>query len=387
MKYAQTLQELERAISGCLRCNRCHYGNWPDNYEICPIFSHDRTYTYSAGGLMYLAKALLRDQMEYSQKLSELVYTCSTCRGCDDLCMIMRSVNPEMPLSDIIRLMRYELVKKGFIPEKIKGMYEKIKDEGNLSGNGKATKLRIPEELESDQAETVLYAQCFHGTTQGGIYEAAVRLLEKIGKPVQMFTDGGCCGSTLFDYGFWDELPRLVNTGMEKLKELGNKTFLFINPHCQEFISNRYEMIASSYETVKTQHFSEMLAGALKEGSLKSKDGEKVKVSYHDPCMLGRGLGVYEPPREVLSYLKGVELVEMKRNRENNFCCGAKAVGEYFADFPEETAGERIKEFEETGADVLITACPYCKGIFQKVLGEGNTRVKDLIEFVEERTK
>jgi heterodisulfide reductase subunit D len=387
MKYAQTLQELERAISGCLRCNRCHYGNWPENYEICPIFSRDRTYTYSAGGLMYLAKALLRDQLEYSQKLSELVYTCSTCRGCDDLCMIMRSVNPEMPLSDIIRLMRYELVKRGFIPEKIKGMYEKIKDEGNFSGNGKGTKPTIPEEINSDEAETVLYAQCFHGPTQDGIYESALRLLKKIGKPVQLFTDGGCCGSTLFDYGFWDELPRLVDSGMEKLKDLENRTFLFINPHCQEFISNRYEMIASSYETVKTQHFSEMLAGALKEGSLKSKEGEKVKVSYHDPCMLGRGLGVYEPPREVLSYLKGVELVEMKRNRENNFCCGAKAVGEYFADFPEETAGERIREFKETGADLLITACPYCKEIFQKVLGEENTRVRDLIEFVEERTK
>ena len=387
MKYAQTLQELERAISGCLRCNRCHYGNWPDNYEICPIFSRDRTYTYSAGGLMYLAKALLRNQMEYSQKLSELVYTCSTCRGCDDQCMIMRSVNPEMPLSDIIRLMRYELVKKGFIPEKIKGMYEKVKEEGNPSGDGIGAKLSIPEKIKSDEAETVLYAQCFHSATQSSIYESALRLLEKIGEPVQLFTDGGCCGSTLFDYGFWDELPRLVNTGMERMKDFGNKTFLFINPHCQEFISYRYEMIASSYEAVSAQHFSEMLAGALETGTLKSKQGEKVKVSYHDPCMLGRGLGIYEPPRKALSYLKGVELVEMERNRENNFCCGAKAVGEYFADFPEETARERIKEFEATRADYLITACPYCKEIFQKVLGEENARVKDLIEFVEERTK
>lgn len=125
---------------------------------------------------MYLAKALLRDHLKYLQKLSELVYTCSTCRGCDDLCMIMRSVNPEMPLSDIIRLIRYELVKKGFIPEKIKGMYEKVKDEGNLSGNGKRAKLSIPEKIKSDEAETVLYAQCFHGAHQSGIYESALRL-------------------------------------------------------------------------------------------------------------------------------------------------------------------------------------------------------------------
>ena len=230
--------------------------------------------------------------------------------------------------------------------------------------------MSIPEKIKSDEAETVLYAQCFHGSAQGDIYDSALRLLEKMGKPVQLFTDGGCCGSTLFDYGFWDELPGLVNAGMEKLKALENKTVLYINPHCQEFISNRYAMIASSYENVEGQHFSELLAGALKDGSLRGKDSEKIKVSYHDPCMLGRGLGIYEPPREALLALGSVELVEMKRNRENNFCCGAKAVGEYFADFPEETARERIRDFEETGADLLITACPYCKEIFQKVLGD-----------------
>ena len=96
-------------------------------------------------------------------------------------------------------------------------------------------------------------------------------------------------------------------------------------------------------------------------------------------------MGIYDAPREVLSSLDGVELVEMERNREDSFCCGARAVGNYFPGFPEENAGKRIKEFKETGADLLITCCPSCQEIFQKVLGEEKGQVKDLAEFVNER--
>ena len=77
----------------------------------------------------------------------------------------------------------------------------------------------------------------------------------------------------------------------------------------------------------------------------------------------------------------------MERNRENSFCCGARAAGNYFPGFSRENAGERIKEFQETGADLLITSCPYCLETFQKALGAEGSRVKDLAELVDERTE
>jgi len=386
MKYAKKLEELERAIFGCLHCNRCHYGEWPDNNEICPIFTRDRCFTHTAGGLMYLAKALIKKQTDYSQGLAELVYTCSSCRGCDDLCMLIKSVNPEMPMSDIIRLMRYELTQRGLLPDKLKPLLDIVKKEGDLPDSGKGAALAIPPEIDNEDADTVLYADCFHAGTQEGIYAAAIQILQKIGQPISLFTTGGCCGSTLFDYGFWDELQALVDNKAEKMKAFTGKTFLFVNPHCQEFITNRYEMIAENPPPVKGQHITELMAAAMDNGQLVAKDGDKIKVSYHDPCMLGRSLGITEPPRKVLRGLKNVEVVEMARNRKDTFCCGARAVGEYFEDFPENTAGQRIDEFNATGADVLITACPYCKGIFQKVLGPQKDRVKDIVEFVAERT-
>jgi Fe-S oxidoreductase len=335
---------------------------------------------------MYLAKALIKNQTEYTQKMAELVYTCSSCRGCDDLCMLIQSVNPEMPLSDIIRLMRYELVKKGIMPEKIKKHYETVKEKADLPFSDQSDVLTLPPEIHNEDAETVLYADCFHIDTQGPIYKSAINVLMKMKQPVSLFSTNGCCGSTLFDYGFWDELPGLVDAKLAKMKELEGRTFLHVNPHCQEFITNRYEMIASDHEPVKGQHISELIAAALTNGKLESKATKKIKVSYHDPCMLGRGLGITEPPRQVLTSLEGVELVEMKRNRQDTFCCGARAVGEYFTDFPRETATQRIEEFKATGADMLITACPYCKGIFQKVLGSQKDRVMDLVEFIDERT-
>ena len=140
-------------------------------------------------------------------------------------------------------------------------------------------------------------------------------------------------------------------------------------------------------EKIIGKHISEILLGALNSGHLKSKTGLRaVKVSYHDPCYLGRGLQIYEAPREVLSMLEGVELVEMSRNRRNSFCCGARGGDSYFKEFTKAIALERIKEFNETGADFLITGCPNCRKIFKSVVGEKAHIIKDIAEFVDERT-
>jgi Fe-S oxidoreductase len=215
-----------------------------------------------------------------------------------------------------------------------------------------------------------------------------VRLLEKIGKPVSLFSDGGCCGSSLYDFGFWNELQPLIETKSRKMKNLEAKEFVFVNPHCQEFVVRRYPELLPEYKGVRARHVSEVLLQAMKEGKLRSGKNGKVKASYHDPCYLGRGLGLYQPPRETLTTLQGVELVEMAGNRSDSFCCGARALGKYHPEFPKETARKRIDDFNRTGADVLITACPYCKQAFQSVLPKDEKeRVKDITEFVDERTQ
>ena len=385
MKLATTLEDVQATASRCLRDARCTYGSWPENHILCPIYWHEPSFTFSGGGYLFLILALLENKIDFNQSTADFAFSCAGCMACDSNCNLIRCHTPYVGILDIIRLLRSEAVMKGFVPE---GAAKKIYDEVNKMGDyGSVSSLKLPEKIGSDKADTVVFAECSHAKSQGQVSKAAVRLMEKIGSPVAQFAEKGCCGSTLYDFGFWEQLEPLVKANWEKMKALKEKRFVFISPHCQEFIVKRYAEILPDYKSINNRHISQLLADAFKDGKLKSKNTGKVKVSYHDPCYLGRGLNIYDAPREVLSSLDGVELVEMVRNRENSFCCGARTLGNYVPNISEDTAKERIKEFEATSADLLITACAYCKEMFQKVLpAKDGEWVKDLTELVDERT-
>lgn len=385
MNLATTLKDVQGAASRCLRDARCTYGSWPENYVLCPLYQHDPSFTFSGGGYLFLILALLENKIDFNQSTADFAFSCAGCMACDSNCSLVRSHAPYVGILDIIRLLRSEAVRRGFIPEgAARKVYDEVKERGDY---GQVTELALPAKIRDDNADTVVFAECFHAASAASVFRAAVGLLEKIGSPVALFSERGCCGSTLYDLGFWKELKSLARANWEMMKPMKYKKFVFLDPHCQEFIVNRYPEILPGFAAIENLHFSQLLASALKEGRLKSRKTDKVKVSYHDPCYLGRGLKIYEAPRHVLAALDGVELVEMPRNRENSFCCGAMAVGNYVPNLSEDTARERMKEFESTGADFLITACASCKDSFQRVLsGKDKGKVKDLIELVAERT-
>jgi Fe-S oxidoreductase len=385
MKLAATLNDVQAASSTCLRCSWCTYGPWPDNYPLCPIYWHYPSFTFSGGGYLFLALGLLENKIDFNQSVADFAFSCASCLACDTKCTVIRSHKSHLHILDAIRLLRSEAVKRGFVPE---GVAKKIFNEVNKTGDyGQVSSLKLPDKINNDKADMVIFTECAHTKTQQEISGAAVKLLEKIGSPVSQFSEKGCCGSTLYDFGFWEQLEPLAKANWAKMKTFKDKRFVFINPHCQEFIVNRYPEILPEYSSINNQHISQLLTDAFQKGKLKSKKTDRVKVSYHDPCYLGRGLKIYDAPREVLSALDGVELVEMVRNRENSFCCGARVLGNYVPNLSKNTAKERIKEFKATGADLLITACAYCKDNFQKVMPEKDRgRIKDLTEFVNERT-
>lgn len=385
MKLATTLEDVQAAASRCLRDARCTYGSWPENHILCPIYRHDPSFTFSGGGYLFLILALLENKIDFDQSIGDFAFSCTGCMVCDSNCSLIRCHPPNADILDIIRLLRSEAVKRGFVPEgAAKKIYDSVKETGDY---GQASGFTIPDKILSDAADTVVFTECTHTMAHKDIFEATARLLGKIGSPVSLFAEKGCCGSTLYDFGIWEHLEPLVQANWEKMKAMKEKEFVFINPHCQEFMVRRYPEILPDYKGIRNRHISQLLAEAIKEGRLKSKDRGKIKVSYHDPCYLGRGLNIYDEPREVLSFLDGVELVEMARTRENSFCCGARTLGEYIPRLSEDTAGERIREFEETEADLLITACAYCREMFQNVLpAKDRERVKDLVELVDERT-
>jgi Fe-S oxidoreductase len=384
MNITTTIDEVQYAASICLKCGCCTYSDWPDNHPICPIFYRDECFTHGGGGFMSIVACMGEEKLAMDERIAGLAYACSSCLGCDSRCTVIKAHKPQVDMLDMVRLLRYEAVKKEMVPEGfVADLYREVKAKGDL---GDKNSLTLFKKAKSDKADNLVYAQCVHTPAQKEIYTAVAALLEKIGKSVGVYAENGCCGSTLYDLGFWDELKPLMQANWEKMKAVKEKNFVFINPHCQEFITKRYPENFEGDTEIKQQHISELVADALKSGKIKSRKNNAVKVSYHDPCYLGRGMGIYDAPREVLTRLKGVELVEMPRNRKASYCCGAKATGVYFKDQGAYTAMERIKEFNATGADLLITACAYCKDSFRRVLPDSDKdKVVDLSEFVNDR--
>jgi Fe-S oxidoreductase len=381
MKLSTTLEDVQYAASICLKCGCCTYGDWPENKHICPLFYRDECFTHGGGGFMSIVTALAEEKLAFDQKIADLAYTCAGCLGCDSRCTIIKAHPPQVDILDMIRLLRYEAVKRGFMP---KGPLEDIQNKVQSGEDlGTPVNLELSAGVTDPSADTVVYSPCAHTSTEEEISTCLAQVLDATGRPVQVLDSGSCCGSTLYDYGFWDALAPLMESNWEKIRPLKEKQFVFTNPHCQEFMAKRYPENIADCDTIDHQHISQYLAVAFENGELKSNGSQTQKVSYHDPCYLGRGLGIYDAPRKVLGYLEGVELVEMERNRKDAFCCGARTMGNYFDEAATATAQERIKEFEATGADILVTACPYCKQNFQRVLpSEKQHVVKDLVEVV-----
>jgi Fe-S oxidoreductase len=387
MKLNTQIDEVARSASLCLKCNMCTYGEWPENYSLCPLYIRDKIYTSSPGGLIYLVRALLENKMEYTSDLSNLSYFCINCRACDDICEIIPIPAPHVRPTEIIRLLRHELVKRGLISNDfIKKMHEVVKKDGDF--RKQKIDIKIPENMKNEDSKDILFIEGQYPEGQEQIYEVALRVLQKIGLDVYVYRDQGSCGADLYDLGFISELKTLLEKKSELISKFVGKNLIFVDPHTQEFVLKNWQQYVNTGKKLTGRHLSEVILEVLKGSKIRTKEIGKIAVSYHDPCILGRGLGIYDAPRKLITSFKGVALVEMKRNRRNSYCCGAGdgTRGKAFPEFSEWVAKERFEEFKETGADILITSCPYCKEIFQRVLPtKEKTKVQDLFEFVNER--
>ncbi|MCK4479839.1 MAG: hypothetical protein KAV01_04865, partial [Candidatus Lokiarchaeota archaeon] len=136
----------------------------------------------------------------------------------------------------------------------------------------------------------------------------------------------------------------------------------------------------------EVKHITEILINMLNSNEIpfKTEEVEKLKVTYHDPCHLGRHMDLYEIPREVISKIPGIELIEMKRNRKNAWCCGAGGgVKSQFPDLAKDISKERIMEAVDTGANILTTSCPFCIDNLKDGYEELETEIQEKIKVID----
>ena len=165
--------------------------------------------------------------------------------------------------------------------------------------------------------------------------------------------------------------------------EAGVSKILAPSPHCLNSFKKNYEGL----KKIAITHPTELLDELIQEGSLKPVNSLDLKVTYHDPCYLGRHSSIYDAPRRILESIPGVILVEMQNNRERSFCCGGGGGGPWRDGNGKGSLGEiRIKEALDTGAGVIATACPYCIRTLNESIakmGVGNQiKVRDLTELL-----
>ncbi len=216
---------------------------------------------------------------------------------------------------------------------------------------------------------------------------ATANILNKAGIDFGILGDKeNCCGESIRKTGDEELFKRLARENIKTFIENGVKKILVSSPHCYHTFKNEYSEFMANFEVV---HISQYLFELINEGRLDITGEYGKKVTYHDPCYLGRHNGIYDEPRDVLKKIPGLELVEMADSLEDSLCCGGGG-GRVWMETPkgERFSDLRLEQAVEVGAEVLVTACPYCITNFEDSrLNREDSEVieiKDITEIIQE---
>ena len=339
----------------------------------------------------YSPRKILRDiSLDKSSNVSvdEASWTCATCNSCVEHCP--RGIS----FLDLIKSVRRQVVDAGFLPGYFDTPVKSLKKDGNPWGGKKENRLdwakgaKLP--TYTKEHEYCLFTCCTtaydtsadKGSQKAGI--ALLRLLEHAGVSYgTLGTKESCCGDMADKIGAADVVADLTRKNTEMFLEAGVSKILTISPHCLNSFRRNYEGL----KKIANVHSTELLDKLIQEGAIKPVNRLDLKVTYHDPCYLGRHSSIYDAPRRILESIPGVTLLEMQNNRERSFCCGGGGGGPWKDSAGKESLGEiRIKEAIGTGAEVIATACPYCIRTLNEAiakLGAGNKiKVQDITELL-----
>ncbi len=321
---------------------------------------------------------------------SEDIWLCATCRNCVQRCP--RGVE----IIDVMRALRRLLVPDGVVPASIPNLrtvMTSIASVGNPWGQEPAERANWAKDLdvkEFVEGTELLYFPCCYPSYEPRlkkVSQATANLFARAGVDFGILgSKENCCGESVRKAGNEDLFKRLARENIKTFIENGVKKVVFSSPHCYHTFKNEYTEFKVNFEVM---HSTQYLFQLIKEGRLQFAKEYPRKVTYHDPCYLGRHNGIYDEPREVLKKIPGLQLVEMADARENSLCCGMgggrvwmeTAKGERFSDL-------RLQQAIGAGAEVLATACPYCIAQFEDsrlTLKESEViQIKDITEVIQE---
>ena len=325
---------------------------------------------------------------------AEELWACTSCRACDEICPVDIEI-----LDKILDMRRHLALMEGDFPQELGGTFISLENSSNPYGMSQQNRADWTDELDFEvkrlgdegvTAEYLYWVGCAGSFDDRNrkVTLSTARLLHEAGVdfailgPLEM-----CTGDPARRAGNEYVFQQLALQNIETLDDLGVTKVITQCPHCFNTLGNEYPQLGGEYEVV---HHSQLLMDLLAEGRIKAKNKTDERVTFHDPCYLGRHNDVFGAPRKLLNVVSS-DVVEMPRNGTNSFCCGAGGSRMWM----EEDVGKRVniersEEAIATGSDVIATGCPFCYVMLDdgvKELGEDEqVRVKDISMLLAERT-
>lgn len=324
----------------------------------------------------------------------DVLWSCTTCGACVEQC----PVDIEH-IDTIVDMRRYEVLMESRFPTEAGTMLRNIENQGDPWGLGASKRLdwaagldvRVVDGAIPDDVEYLYWVGCAGALDERArkTTRALVGLLQQAGVSFAVLGPGeSCTGDPARRMGNEYLYQTQAAQNIETLKGAGVRKVIASCPHCFNTIGREYPALGGDFEVV---HHSQLLEELVRSGRLKPSRRVDSKVTYHDPCYLGRHNRVYDEPRGVIDSVPGVETVEMHRHRDRGFCCGAGGARMWM----EERIGKRVNvertdEALGTGADVVGTACPYCLIMLDDAVRErqaggqisGDVRVLDIAQIL-----
>jgi Fe-S oxidoreductase len=360
------------ALKFCYQCGKCD--------AVCP---------WNRVRKFFIRQLMHQGQLGLVPFESDDLWLCTTCRNCVQQCP--RGVK----IIDVMRAMRRILVPDGVVPASIPNLRSVMTSIASVGNPFRQEKDRAEwAEALSIKAFTegtdLLYFPCCYPSYEPRlkkVAQATGELLQKGGVDFGLLgSKENCCGESVRAAGNEELFKRLARENIKTFIDHGVKKILTSSPHCYHTFKNDYIEFKANFEVI---HISQYLLELIGEGRLEITKEFKKRVTYHDPCYLGRHNGIYDEPRELLKRIPGLQLVEMPDSKDNSLCCGMgggriwmeTAKGERFSDL-------RLQQALSTGAEVLVTACPYCITQFEdskSILKEcEGLEIKDITEILRE---
>jgi len=317
----------------------------------------------------------------------EDIWRCTTCGACPQQCP--RGVGT-MDVSVSFRRIASEA---GISPAPIHSVRASLAAEGNPLREERAKRADWAEGLSvktfTEGMEVLYFPGCYpsYDSRLRKVATATANILNRAGVDFGILgPKENCCGESIRKAGDEELFKRLARENIKTFIDNGVKKILVSSPHCYHTFKNEYPEFKANFEVV---HISQYLFELINEGRLELTKDYRKKITYHDPCYLGRHNGIYDEPREVLKKVPGLELIEMADSRENSLCCGGGG-GRIWMDTPkgERFSDLRLEQAQEVGAEVLATSCPYCITNFEdsRLTLENSEaiEIKDITEIIQE---